>query len=116
MEKSFKMLPETIRALRNEKGISQSLLAKELGLTQQAIAKWEKGIAEPDSVTLVKLASLFKVSTDYLLGCTPIRTPGATNNDLPSDVKAMLRDYAKLNDEQKEIFKRLIKEFINEKK
>lgn len=67
------MLSKIIKQLRTEKGISQATLALKLGLTQQAIAKWEKGIAEPDSDMLNSLASFFAVSVDYLLGRTSER-------------------------------------------
>ena len=109
------MLAKKIRELRNEKGISQSSLANHLGLTQQAIAKWEKGIAEPDSVTLNKLASFFNVSVDFLLGRTNVRN--SNNNvdeDFPDDVKVLMRSVSKLTDKQKEIVKRLVQEFISE--
>ena len=109
------MLAKKIRELRNEKGISQSSLANHLGLTQQAIAKWEKGIAEPDSVTLNKLASFFNVSVDFLLGRTNVRNPNNnTDEDFPDDVKVLMRSVSKLTDKQKEIVKRLVQEFINE--
>ena len=62
------MLSERIKELRTTRGISQAELGKEVRLTQQAIAKWEKGIAEPDSETIAKLADFFQVTTDYLLG------------------------------------------------
>lgn len=109
------MLAKKIRELRNEKGISQSSLANHLGLTQQAIAKWEKGIAEPDSVTLNKLASFFNVSVDFLLGRTNVRNSNNnTDEDFPDDVKVLMRSVSKLTDKQKEIVKRLVQEFINE--
>ncbi len=54
--------------LRKENGLSQSKLAKEIGVTQKAIDFWEKGINEPKATYIVKLAKYFKVSTDYLLG------------------------------------------------
>ena len=54
--------------LRKENGLSQSKLAKEIGVTQKAIDFWEKGINEPKATYIVKLARYFKVSTDYLLG------------------------------------------------
>ncbi len=55
-------------ALRKEKGMSQEDLAEYLGLSRQALSKYELGLSEPDISTLMKLSSLFEVSTDYLLG------------------------------------------------
>lgn len=107
------MLSERIKALRNEKGISQTVLANQIGLTQQAVAKWEKGVSEPDSEMLQKLASFFDVSVDYLLGRTDERI---SNNkyDLPDDVQVLMRSVTKLTDKQKEIVKRLVQEFVDE--
>lgn len=62
------MLAERIKKLREQNNLSQEGLGKILGLTGPAIARWEKGTAEPNSKILIKLADLFNVSTDYLLG------------------------------------------------
>lgn len=67
------MLQERLRSLRNEYNFSQQKLAELLGITQQAIAKWENGKAEPDSTTLIKLSEIFNCSIDYLLGKTNIK-------------------------------------------
>lgn len=57
-----------IAILRREAGMNQLDLAETLGLSQQAISKYENGKAEPDSATLKKLSSLFNVSVDYIIG------------------------------------------------
>ncbi len=57
-----------IKELRNEFGLSQQELAEKLNISQKCISNWENGINEPDFETLYKLARLFDVSTDYLLG------------------------------------------------
>ena len=54
--------------LRQEKGISQGTLAKEIGATQKAVDFWEKGINEPKATYIINLAMYFGVTTDYLLG------------------------------------------------
>ena len=48
--------------------ISQSQLAKELQVTQQAVGKWETGKSTPDSDTLRRIANFFNTSVDFLLG------------------------------------------------
>ena len=48
--------------------MSQSRLAQELQVTQQAVGKWETGKSTPDSETLRKIAEFFKTSVDFLLG------------------------------------------------
>lgn len=56
-----------IRALRKQKGISQDILAKHLGVTYQAVSKWENGSTMPDIAMLPSIARYFGVSIDYLL-------------------------------------------------
>ena len=63
------MFTKRLKELRKARGLSQGALAKELGLSQQAVGKWETGRSTPDPATLAALASFFKVSVDYLLGC-----------------------------------------------
>lgn len=57
-----------LKLLRESLGISQHALARELGTSQGAIGNWESGIRQPNLDMLVKLASYFGVSTDFLLG------------------------------------------------
>ena len=59
---------ENIRSLRKEKGITQEKLAELLGVTAQAVSRWESGAGYPDMDQLPGLASLFDVSMDTLLG------------------------------------------------
>ena len=63
------MLSSKLKSLRELKGnISQAELANFLGVTQQAVGKWERDKTTPDYDMLKKIASFFGVSTDYLLG------------------------------------------------
>ncbi len=66
------MLEERLRQLRKEHGYTQSALAAMLGLTQQAIGKWEKGASTPEPGVLMQLAELYGVSMDSLLGRSPV--------------------------------------------
>ena len=102
--------------LREELGISKKDVAQKLNIDQSTYGKYELSKRQPDYDTLLKLASFFNVSVDYLLGRTENRTSDNINDYKPDNAKAMLRDIAKLTDEQKEIVNRLMKEFLNEKK
>ena len=62
------MIGETIRYLRNERGLTQAALAKEIGVSQKAIAYWERGVNEPVASNILSLAVFFNVTTDELLG------------------------------------------------
>jgi len=59
-----------LKELRIKRKISQLKLAMDLGLNQNSISRYEKGIREADYQTLVLLADYFNVSIDYLLGRT----------------------------------------------
>lgn len=60
-------LEEKIIRLRKQKGWSQEELAYQLGVSRQAISKWESGASIPDIDKIIFLSELFNVSTDYLL-------------------------------------------------
>ena len=62
------MFQERLRQLRKERGLSQKKLSQQLGVTQQAVGKWETGRSSPDPAMLVQLAALLGTSTDDLLG------------------------------------------------
>ena len=62
------MLSQRIRELRVAQGYSQVTLAKRLGVSKQAVSNWENDNIQPSIEMLLRLAQLFSVSTDYLLG------------------------------------------------
>ena len=64
-----------IREYREELGLTQSELAKQIGTLQRNISNWENGINEPDCATIVKLAEIFKISLDELFGREQINEP-----------------------------------------
>ena len=61
------MIGDRIKALRNQKKVTQETLAKHLFISPQAVSRWEQGLAVPDTAILVPLADFFGVSVDYLL-------------------------------------------------
>ncbi|WP_025194406.1 helix-turn-helix domain-containing protein [Enterococcus faecalis] len=67
-------LAERLQLLREEKEWTKTYVAKQLGLKNLGTyANWEYGTREPDSEMLSKIASLYNVSTDFLLGRTEER-------------------------------------------
>ena len=58
---------EKIVLLRKQKGLTQEDVAFQLGLSRQALSKWESGNCEPDFKKLKELAKMYDVSLDYLL-------------------------------------------------
>lgn len=63
-------IAETIKGLRVEYNLTQGQLASALGITQDSISLWECGKRLPDLQYVLKLADIFHVSADYLLGRT----------------------------------------------
>lgn len=61
-------LGSRIKTLRIEKNINQKQLAVQLGVSASAIPAYEQGIRNPSLTVLIKMAHVFGVSTDYLLG------------------------------------------------
>ena len=49
-------------------GYTQVSLAKKLGVSKQAVSNWENGNIQPSIDMLIRIADLFSVTTDYLLG------------------------------------------------
>ncbi|MCL2574889.1 MAG: helix-turn-helix domain-containing protein [Defluviitaleaceae bacterium] len=102
------MLSQRIYELRKSKGLSQAELGGKLNFTQQTIAKWEKGVAEPNTESIIRLANFYGVTADYLLGLTDIQS---TDDNLPSEKeqqeklsiaeKLLVDNYRKSSDEGK---------------
>ena len=61
------VLADKIIKLRKQKGWSQEELAEKVGVSRQAVSKWESAQATPDVEKILVLSELFEVSTDYLL-------------------------------------------------
>lgn len=58
----------TLQELRKKNGLSQEELADKLGVSRQAVSKWERGEALPDIENLIAIAKLYGVSLDDLVG------------------------------------------------
>lgn len=57
-----------LTALRKHNGLSQEALAEKIGVSRQAISKWERGEASPDTENLLSISKIYRVSLDDLLG------------------------------------------------
>lgn len=68
------MLHEQIRYLRTAQGMTQVELAHRLGVSKQSVSNWESNNIQPSIELLEKIADLFGVTTDHLLGREPLRT------------------------------------------
>lgn len=79
------MLGARIAALRRDAGMSQAQLANALGISPSAMGMYEQGRREPSIETLVAMAQLFQVSTDYLLTGNPASGEETALNQLLMD-------------------------------
>jgi repressor LexA len=59
---------DLLKECRKSKRMSQSELAAQLGVTQQAVGKWESGRSSPDPSTIARIAEILGTTADYLLG------------------------------------------------
>lgn len=73
---------QRMRELRKEKNITQPELAKMLGVSNGAIGNWETGNRQPDDAAKIRMADIFGVSVDYLLGRTDDKKNTANYEDL----------------------------------
>ena len=62
------MVGENIIFLRKRNGLTQEALSERINVSRQTVAKWERGESEPDCSSLMRLASLFDVTIDSLVG------------------------------------------------
>lgn len=64
----MKVFQKNLIELRKRNNLTQKEIATALGITQPSYIRYENGSAEPTQQTLVKIADLFDVSVDFLLG------------------------------------------------
>ena len=75
---------------RRGQNMTQEQLAEKLGVTRQAVSRWESDTAYPETDKIVRMAALFGVSCDYLLGVS--NEPSPTGDKPPSPVTRLLRE------------------------
>ncbi len=97
------MTADRIKALRESRGWTQAELARRMNMTRNGINSWEQGLSMPSPQSLVDLARLFSVSTDYLLGVEKHNTVNVTGLDekdvaLIAQLAERLRRAAKNNE------------------
>lgn len=63
----IKSLGEALKARRTQRGFTQEYVAEALGVSRQAVSKWENGTAEPSTSNLLALAKLYEVDVSELL-------------------------------------------------
>ena len=76
-----------LQKLRKEKGYSQEQLAEELGISRQAVSKWERAESSPDTDNLICLAKLYGISLDELLSTDETVEEIIENNEITEEVE-----------------------------
>lgn len=66
---------ERLKELRKKNNLTQQELADKVGTNRVNVTKWETGRTEPTLESIIKLAHIFEISVDYLLGNTDIHYP-----------------------------------------
>lgn len=83
-------LNENIAFFRKKRGITQEELANALGVTNQAVSKWESGKCAPDIQLLPDIAEYFNISIDELFG-------RSVNSDIPTKIQSPKETSSKLD-------------------
>ena len=102
---------ERLKELRKQAKLTQVELAGKLGIVQSSYADWERGKKKPTQDNLVKIAQVLNVSVDYLVGNSEEKSDDLNNIEL------LFRMNSKgLTEEEKEIFKNELIEFMEDRK
>ena len=78
------MIHYNLASERRRIGMTQAQLGKELGFTVKTIGRWEKDISTMPGEIVIKAASLFNCSTDYLMDLTEDRRPRRSSAEPPA--------------------------------
>lgn len=109
------MLGKRLKKLRTDKKLTQEELGKKINVTKVSISGYENGNRTPDTETLQRIADIFDVSTDYLLGRTENPESSSSNEgkvffmskiatEFP-DIDLMFRDMESMSaEEMKEVY------------
>jgi transcriptional regulator with XRE-family HTH domain len=82
---------QRLKALREERELTQEELAKLIGVNRATLANWEVGRTQPDYDRLCRIASYFKVTSDYLIGRTDQRSAPAEIESIDEAVAIALK-------------------------
>lgn len=104
---------ERLKTLRLRDGLTQNEIAKKLNISQQSYARWENGKVTPSLDKLTQIATTFGVTTDYLTG----NSAKEQSNDNLDNIELLFRMNSDgLTDEEKEVFKKELIDFMKKRK
>ena len=99
-------LGEKIKSLRKKRGVSQEYLAERLGISFQAVSKWETGTTLPDVALIPAIASFFGVSTDELFDFDVY--------EIGKKVDAIVDEWNKYYNEDRDKAERIVRDALRE--
>lgn len=97
-------LGERIMKLRQSKGLSQEEFGAEMGVSRQAVSKWETNQAVPDVDKIIQMSDFFKVTTDYLLKDTNNQTYSVNETSNSSVPKKSIKERMHFERKSKKTF------------
>ena len=108
-----------IKELRASQKITQNDFASRLGVTKSAISSYENGSRLPSYDILIKISRIFKVSTDYLLGCVDeksqtVNVSGLSDKQIDS-IKSSINTFRAFNAVREQVppdLQKLLDEFV----
>lgn len=92
-----------LKKLREERNISQTQLAEDLGVTKGTISVWERGIRKPDFDKMEKIAAYFDTTLQFLLGNDDNRSPSQASDETAAKWEM---------DDEEEILNEFMKRFV----
>ncbi len=107
------ILNERIKTLRKERNWSQAELAEKIGADGRQISRYENGKITPSVETIVKIAQIFDVSTDYLLKENSPKKSFVFEN---KDLQKLIESFQKISDEDKKCLTYIIDSFMTKNK
>lgn len=90
---------------REMSGYTQKQVAISLKISVQAVSYWESGERKPSYETLLRLADLYRVSTDELLGRVPV---SETEDHLTAEERYLVENYRQLNRQGREFIRQTV--------
>lgn len=106
-------LPERLRQLRTDRGLTQIRLAELMAINPRVYNRWEQGVSIPHVDTLIRLADILQVSLDELAGRVDIQSQPLVHNH---KLQTMYKELDHLSDEDQQVIIVLIDSLIKRNK
>lgn len=99
--------------MREERGLSMMALAKEIGVSDTAVCKWENQDSEPKLSYILKLAEFFNCSADYIIGRSDELGAFVQQNELSAEEKQLLSSFRTLDAQMRNLVTQTVRMIKN---